>query len=64
MGVNEGALVRDELSLLERVDWVIRDYQQPALVEEYMPGREFTVGFIGNPGFPVHRRRSAEKTVK
>ena len=56
MGVNEGALVHEERELIERVAWVNQNYQQPALVEEYLPGREFTVGFIGNPGFPIHRR--------
>ncbi len=27
---------------------VIERYRQPALVEQYLPGREFTVGIVGN----------------
>jgi D-alanine-D-alanine ligase len=27
---------------------VIKTYNQPAIVEEFLPGREFTVGLIGN----------------
>jgi D-alanine-D-alanine ligase len=36
--------------------WVIGAYRQPALVEGYLPGREFTVGVIGNALFPGERR--------
>ena len=50
MGIDKGALVRTERELFSRVDWVLQTYQEPALVEEYLPGREFTVGFIGNRG--------------
>ncbi len=57
MGVDMKAIVHTTQELAERVEWVIRSYRQPALVEEYLPGREFTVGFIGNPGFPARRRR-------
>ena len=57
MGIDTGAIVRTPDALVARVDWVLRTYQQPALVEEYLPGREFTVGFIGNPGDPSLRRR-------
>jgi D-alanine-D-alanine ligase len=29
------------------VDWILTEFKQPALVEEYLPGREFTVGIVG-----------------
>lgn len=57
MGVNLASIVRNHEQLNERVDWVLNTYHQPALVEEYLPGREFTVGFIGNQVDPSLRRR-------
>jgi D-alanine-D-alanine ligase len=57
MGVDQASLARNQKQLNERVKWIYSNYHQPALVEEYLPGREFTVGFIGNPGDPSHRRR-------
>lgn len=57
MGVDGGSLVKNERELRARVASVIKAYQQPAIVESYLPGREFTVGFIGNPGSPKSRRR-------
>jgi len=47
-GVRSSSLVRDEKSLREQVSWVIETYDQPAIAEEFLPGREFTVGLIGN----------------
>lgn len=58
MGINQSSIVRNHKELAERVEWVLNTYRQPALVEEYLPGREFTVGFIGNPGDPSKRGRS------
>jgi D-alanine-D-alanine ligase len=47
MGMSGDSIVHDEDQLRRRVRWVVHSYQQPALVEEYLPGREFTVGVLG-----------------
>ena len=47
-GIRSSSLVKDERSLREQLSWVIGTYKQPAIVEEFLPGREFTVGLIGN----------------
>lgn len=47
-GITNDSLVFDDGSLRRQVARIVTDYNQPALVEEYMDGREFTVGLIGN----------------
>ncbi|MEM1570496.1 MAG: ATP-grasp domain-containing protein [Candidatus Bathyarchaeia archaeon] len=47
-GIRNDSLVKDEVSLRKKVSWIMEMYKQPALVEEFLPGREFTVGLIGN----------------
>jgi D-alanine--D-alanine ligase len=47
MGMDGDSIVRNEDELYRRVSWVIEQYHQPALVEEYLPGREFTVVVMG-----------------
>jgi D-alanine-D-alanine ligase len=47
MGVGMEARVTNEEELRKRVQWVIQTYQEPALVETFLPGREFTVGVMG-----------------
>lgn len=47
-GVDADAIIDDEGQLRQRVEWLIMTYRQPALVESYLPGREFTVGLLGN----------------
>jgi D-alanine-D-alanine ligase len=47
MGMDAGSIVFDEVELRQRVNWVVSQYDQPALVEEYLPGREFTVAVMG-----------------
>lgn len=49
MGMDDRAIVHNDPELRERVNWVIDNYHQPALVEEYLPGREFTIGVMGRP---------------
>jgi D-alanine-D-alanine ligase len=57
MGIDNQSIINDHDELTARVDWLLNTYHQPVLVEEYLPGREFTVGFIGNRGNPAFRRR-------
>jgi D-alanine-D-alanine ligase len=47
MGVDLGAVVNNENELRNRVAWVLKTYRQPALVETFLPGREFTIGVLG-----------------
>jgi D-alanine-D-alanine ligase len=56
MGVDLNAIVRNEDELRERVSWVIGKYDQPALVETFLPGREFTVGIMGRPNAKASSR--------
>jgi D-alanine-D-alanine ligase len=56
MGVDLKAIVRDETELRERVQWVIAKYSQPALVETFLPGREFTVGVLGRADAKLYGR--------
>jgi D-alanine-D-alanine ligase len=56
MGVDMHARVENEAELRERAKYVITSYQQPALVETFLPGREFTVGQLGRPDSKLHSR--------
>ncbi|MEW6240752.1 MAG: D-alanine--D-alanine ligase, partial [Chloroflexota bacterium] len=56
MGVDEKAIVENEAELRERVKYVIGYYRQPALVETFLPGREFTVGQIGRADARLYGR--------
>ncbi|HHD11185.1 MAG TPA: ATP-grasp domain-containing protein [Deltaproteobacteria bacterium] len=47
-GIRNDSLVHGEAELEERVNSLIATYGQPALVEEYLSGREFTVALLGN----------------
>jgi D-alanine-D-alanine ligase len=48
IGIRDNSLVRTRQAMRERVTWLLDRYAEPALVEEYLPGREFTVAIIGN----------------
>jgi D-alanine-D-alanine ligase len=47
-GVTDRALVSDRKELIRQVEWALAAYRQPVLIEEFLPGREFTVALIGN----------------
>jgi D-alanine-D-alanine ligase len=48
LGINDSSLVRDYAKLDERIHLIHSQLKEPALVEEYVDGREFYVGIIGN----------------
>jgi len=56
MGVDMNAIVNNEKELRERADYIINTYQQPALVETFLPGREFTVGILGRSDAKIYSR--------
>lgn len=47
-GIFNSSLVRSDRELIDAVNRVIVRYGQPALVESFLPGREFTVAILGN----------------
>ncbi|MGB4568927.1 MAG: ATP-grasp domain-containing protein [Tepidanaerobacteraceae bacterium] len=46
--IHKDNLVNTDKDLYKRVERLIKHYQPPAIVEEYIDGREYTVGIIGN----------------
>jgi D-alanine-D-alanine ligase len=46
-GVSPASKVRDWAALQSLCEYLLAKYQQPVLVETYLPGREFTVGIAG-----------------
>jgi D-alanine-D-alanine ligase len=49
-GVYEAGVVESVGELLPRVRAMLERYRQPVLIEEFLPGREFTVALMGNVG--------------
>ncbi len=47
-GITTRSVVHDSASLLALVTELLEKYNQPVLIEEYLPGREFTVGVTGS----------------
>ncbi len=47
-GITEKSLVHSESELRQMSEYLLTRFNQPALVEEYLPGREFTVGVVGS----------------
>lgn len=47
-GITSKSFVHNSEELNEMASWILSEFHQPALVEEYLPGREFTVGVVGS----------------
>jgi D-alanine-D-alanine ligase len=50
VGISSASVVRDRRALDERVGYVLAHYRQPALVEQYIEGREIYVSLLERPG--------------
>ena len=77
LGVTTGSVVHDVRELLQTVERIREEFGQPALVEEFIDGREFYIGVLGNEspvalppmeldftGFPEDRPRVASFAAK
>ncbi|MDD5423693.1 MAG: ATP-grasp domain-containing protein [Candidatus Omnitrophica bacterium] len=47
-GISDKSIVHNRRDMIRQADWVIRTYKQPALVESFITGSEFTIPIIGN----------------
>jgi len=48
LGITAKSVVRDLKGLMEAMDDLQKEFKQPSLVEQYIEGREFYVGVLGN----------------
>ena len=77
VGLTSASVVRDLKQLLEQMDALQSEFEQPVLVEEFIEGREFYVGVLGNAnaralpvieldfsGFPEDRPKIASWEAK
>jgi len=47
-GILDSSVVKTQKALSSQVERVVQTYHQPALIEEFLTGREFTVAVLGN----------------
>ncbi|OIP01062.1 MAG: hypothetical protein AUJ98_05870 [Bacteroidetes bacterium CG2_30_33_31] len=47
-GINSKSLINNLMELENVCSYLLAKFNQPVLVEEYLPGREFTVGVLGS----------------
>ena len=63
MGINRDSIVRNETQLRRQLRYSLDRFNQPALVEQFIEGREVTVGVVGNLTTPVARQLPEDETA-
>ncbi len=53
VGVDDHAIVQNEADLTRQIQWAWSMIHAPILVEEYVSGREFTIGVLGDEALPI-----------
>ncbi|MEJ5362159.1 MAG: ATP-grasp domain-containing protein [Spirochaetota bacterium] len=48
IGITEDSVVTNRKELLDRIDYILANFNQPAIVEDFIDGREFHVTLWGN----------------
>ncbi len=48
VGIDVGAVVTNHKKLKERIDYILEEFEQPVLIEEYIEGRELNVAILGD----------------
>jgi D-alanine-D-alanine ligase len=56
MGVSAESIIHNDAELRKQVSYILGRYKQSVLVEQYIDGREVTIGVVGNLEGPVARR--------
>lgn len=54
IGIDARSVVHDHAATAERVKFVWSEFKQPALVEEFVDGRELNVGLLADSGGELH----------
>ncbi|MFA3782522.1 ATP-grasp domain-containing protein [Melioribacteraceae bacterium 4301-Me] len=47
-GIFNNSFIQNKTELQQRLQQCLQTYNQPCIIEEYLPGREFTVAILGN----------------
>jgi D-alanine-D-alanine ligase len=53
LGITKESYVKNEAELRKRVEYITERYNQPALVEEYVSGRELNVSILGDKDLQI-----------
>ena len=48
IGIDSGSIVHNVKELMERISYIQTEFSAPALIEEYIEGREIYIGVLGN----------------